>query len=139
MIGTDFGTGLCLDGNLHVINHEVHFDTAGQAPVAETGEGFAVGIVRIQFVKNPILEGLAVEFRAWLQFAAFSQLVHDTYVGKEKLGSGDDAAFWTLRVSREPAAEQGVFKNLKMALDGVTLYAAVARDGREIHQFGVGQ
>ena len=46
MIGTDFGTSFCLDGNLHVVDHEVDLDAAGQAPVAEAGESFAVGVVR---------------------------------------------------------------------------------------------
>ena len=35
MIGTDFGTGLCLDGNLHVVDHEVHFDTTIQLRINE--------------------------------------------------------------------------------------------------------
>src|SRR6266542_1626158 len=139
MIGTDFGTGFRLDRNLHVIDHKVHFDATGQTPVAEAGESFAVGVVRAELMKNPILESLAIKLRARSQFAAFGQIVHDAYVGEEKFGSGDDPAFRTLRVTREPAAEQGVFKNLKMALDGVTGDTAVARERREIYQLGVGE
>ena len=46
MIGTHFGTGFRLDRNLHVVDHKVHFDATSQAPVAEAGESFAVGVMR---------------------------------------------------------------------------------------------
>ena len=66
-------------------------------------------------------------------------MVDDANVGKEKLGSADDPAFRTLPVSWEPATEQGVFEDLEMAFDGVTRNSAVACDGREIYQLGVGK
>ncbi len=65
MIRCNFGRGLGLDGDLHVIDDKIHLNPASQAPVAQGGETLRIGVVRTQFVENPVFEGLAVKLGAW--------------------------------------------------------------------------
>ncbi len=65
--GRNFGCGLCLDGDLHLIDDKVYLNTTCQTPIAEVSEGVGVSVVGAQFVEDPILKGLAVKFRAWLK------------------------------------------------------------------------
>jgi hypothetical protein len=62
MVSRDLGRRLCFNGDLQVIDDEVHLDATGQAPIAQSAKGLRIRIVRAEFVEDPVLKGFAVEF-----------------------------------------------------------------------------
>jgi hypothetical protein len=73
----DLGGGLDLDRELHVVDDEIDLDATGQTPVAECGERLRVRVVSAEFVEDPVLEGLAVQFGAAVQLAPPGQVIPD--------------------------------------------------------------
>lgn len=89
MVGGDSGGGFGFEGRLHIVDDEVDLDAAGEAPIAELGKGFGIGIVRGQFMKDPVLESFAVELGARPELAAPGEMVDHADVGEEELRRPD--------------------------------------------------
>ena len=91
MPAQDFGACLGLDGYIHVVDDEIHLRAASQAPIVQLGIRFAVQIIGREFVEAPVLKGLAVQFGAGLQRAAFGQNRKLTTPISEKKNFGEVA------------------------------------------------
>ena len=139
VIPRDSGAGLGLDRHTHVPYYEVDFDAAREPPVRQRAVNIPIAHESGQLMKQPVLEGLAVELRAGKEFAASRQSVHDTDVNEVKLGSTDNSTLGSLAIRRKPSPEQRVFQNLEVALRRVTRYGALTGDVREVHDLPIAQ
>ena len=80
-------------------------------------------------MKDPIFEGFAIKLRATGKGSATPrEVIHDAYVGEVEFRRCDHAPLGTLGISWQPATQQSVFEDPKVALDRMTGNPTIAGD-----------
>ena len=89
VMGGNGARRLGLDGDRHLIDHKIHFDTARQPPIAEGRKSLRITVVGGDLMEAPVLERVAKELRARLQLSAAGEESHDPDVGEIEIEAVD--------------------------------------------------
>ncbi len=110
VLSRDAGAGLGLNRHLHIPYDEIYLNATGQTPIAQNCIDIPIAEESREFMEEPVLKGLPVQFGSGCNLAPPYQPVYDTYVGQIEFGGTDKPAFDAAAIGRQPLAQQRIFQ-----------------------------